>query len=232
VREDAVTRAHARLRRLIVRGTIAPGSELSQVELARLAGVSTTPLREALRRLEAEGLVDSRRNRRPRVRAFAVEELDSIYAARIMLEPLALRLTVPSMTGRQLAGLREALETMAGAKRKDGSATPLWEEAHVAFHEGLLAGASPWLRIQISPLMARGDRYVRLGIRGDTPSVLAVVATEHALIEAACRRGDAIGAASLLAAHLAHSARTIGSYIGPGRPLPGVDAALQTTYPG
>ena len=231
MREDAVTLAHARLRRLIVRGTIAPGSELSQVELARLIGVSTTPLREALRRLEAEGLVDSRRNRRPRVRPFEVEELDSIYAARIMLEPLALRLTVPTMTDRQLSGLRERIVTMAGAKQ-DGTATPLWEEAHVAFHEGLVAGASPWLRLQISPLMDRGDRYVRLGVRGDTPSVLAVVETEHAGIEAACASRDAVAAAGLLAAHLAHSARTICSYIGPGRPLPGVDVAIQTTYRG
>ena len=100
MRPDAVTLAHTRLRRLIVRGAIAPGSELSQVELARRLGVSTTPLREALRRLEAEGLVDSRRNRRPRVRAFDVEELDSIYAARVLLEWLAVRLTVPLMDAR------------------------------------------------------------------------------------------------------------------------------------
>ena len=65
--------------------------------------------------------------------------------------------------------------------------------------------------------MARGDRYVRLGIRGDTPSVLAIVESEHA----AHRRrlpGPATrpAAAALLARHLAHSALTIGSYIAPG----------------
>src|SRR5580693_10243624 len=96
-RQDSVASAHARLRRLIVRGALAPGSELSQVELARRTGVSTTPLREALRRLEAEGLVESRRNRRPRVRPFDCEDLDSVYAARVLLEPPALRITVPRL---------------------------------------------------------------------------------------------------------------------------------------
>jgi DNA-binding GntR family transcriptional regulator len=228
-RRDAVTHAHTRLRGLIVRGAIAPGSELSQVELARRVGVSTTPLREALRRLEAEGLIDTRHNRRPRVRPFQIEELDSIYGARILLECLALRLTVPTMTDAQLEGLRETVVTMADANR-GGGATPAWEDAHLAFHQRLVAGAAPALLAEIDNLMARGDRYIRLGIRGDTPSVLATVDAEHAAIEEACRRRDALAAASLLGAHLAHSARTIGSYIAPGRPLPTVAMAATTTY--
>ena len=109
---DAVGRAHAQLRRLIVRGDLAPGRELSQVELARRTGVSTTPLREALRRLEAEGLVESRRHRRPRVRPFDRQDLDSVYAARVLLEPLALRLTVPRLTAGDLSALHERLAAL------------------------------------------------------------------------------------------------------------------------
>ena len=229
-RQDSVASAHARLRRLIVRGAIAPGSELSQVELARRVGVSTTPLREALRRLEAEGLVDSRHNRRPRVRAFDVEELDSIYAARILLECLGLSLTVPSMTADQLAGLRSNIATMAQARGAGGTVTAAWEDAHEAFHQGLVAGVARPLKVQIDGLMARGDRYVRLGVRWDTPSVLATVQSEHAAIGDACQARDAPGAAALLASHLEHSAFTISSYITPGEPLPAVTAAARTTY--
>jgi len=229
-RQDSVASAHARLRRLIVRGAIAPGSELSQVELARRVGVSTTPLREALRRLEAEGLVDSRHNRRPRVRPFDVEELDSIYAARIMLECLGVRLTVPSLTAAQVTGLRSNIATMAGARSASGGVTTRWENAHEAFHQGLVAGAVTPLKAQIDGLMARGERYVRLGIRWDTPSVLARVESEHAAIGEACQAGDAPAAAALLALHLEHAARTIGSHIAPGEPLPAVTAAIQTTY--
>jgi DNA-binding GntR family transcriptional regulator len=228
-RRDAVAHAHARLRALIVRGAIAPGSELSQVELARRVGVSTTPLREALRRLEAEGLIDSQRHRRPRVRPFKLEELDSIYAARIMLECLALRLTVPEMTARQLGSLQGTVTTMAGANH-GGGATAIWENAHLAFHQALVAGAAPALKVEIDNLMARGDRYVRLGIGADTPSVLALVDAEHASIEQACQEHNAIAAASLLGAHLAHAAHTIGSYIAPGSPLPSVEMAARTRY--
>lgn len=230
MRTDSVAAAHARLRRLIIGGGLAPGSELSQVELARRVGVSTTPLREALRRLEAEGLVDSRHNRRPRVRPLDVEELDSIYAARILLEGLALRLTVPAMADEQLARLHETVVEMACAKSRRGSATARYEDAHVAFHQELVAGAAPPLKVQIDNLMARGDRYIRFGIRGDPPDVLAIVDEEHRSIEAACGRHDALGAAALLGAHLAHSAHTIASYIGPGCSLPSVDAAIDTSY--
>ncbi len=229
-RADSVATAHARLRRLIVRGTLAPGSELSQVELARRVGVSTTPLREALRRLEAEGLVDARHNHRPRVRPFDVVELDSIYAARILLECLGLRLAVASMTAAQLAGVRASLETMAGARSACGAVTARWEDAHEAFHQGLVAGVAAPLKAQIDGLMARGDRYVRLGIRWDRPSTLAAVEAEHAAIGAACEAGDAPRAADLLGAHLEHSARTIASYLAPGAPLPAVTAASRTTY--
>ncbi len=224
MREDAVTRAHARLRRLIVRGTIAPGSELSQVELARLIGVSTTPLREALRRLEAEGLVDSRRNRRPRVRAFDVEELDSIYAARVLLEGLAVRLTVPLLEARDRDALRDRLAAMRAADERRELAA--WEHAHEAFHLGLVAGAAPSLREEIETLMARGDRYRRLGIRGDAPSGRAQGEREHAAILAAANAGDGARAATLLGAHLGRAARTVAAHIAPAAALAALDAAL------
>ncbi|MEA2631083.1 MAG: hypothetical protein QOE66_1302, partial [Chloroflexota bacterium] len=74
-RRDAVAIATERLRQLIVTGEIPPGSELSQVKLAEMTGVSTTPVREALRQLEVEGLVEARHNRRPRVPAFDPDDL-------------------------------------------------------------------------------------------------------------------------------------------------------------
>jgi DNA-binding GntR family transcriptional regulator len=228
-RRDAVSHAHDRLRGLILRGAIAPGSELSQVELARRVGVSTTPLREALRRLEAEGLIDTRHNRRPVVRPFMVEELDSIYAARILLECLVVRLTVPSLSANRLGRLRDAVATMVGTDHA-GGATPEWQDAHFAFHQELVAGAAPAMKAEIDNLMARADRYVRLGVREDSPSVLAVVDAEHAALEQSCRGGDGHAAAALLGAHLAHAAHTIASYLAPGSPLPAVDTAARMTF--
>lgn len=228
-RPDAVSHAHERLRGLILHGAIAPGSELSQVELARRVGVSTTPLREALRRLEAEGLVDTRHNRRPVVRPFMVDELDSVYAARILLECLVVRLTVPAMPASRIGRLRDAVATMAGTDHSNGAA-PEWQDAHFAFHQELVAGAAPALKVEIDNLMSRADRYLRLGIREDSPNVLAVVDAEHAVLAQACRDGDGEAAAALLAAHLAHAAHTVSSYLAPGSPLPAVDTAARTTF--
>ena len=221
---DAVARAHSQLRGLIVRGVLAPGRELSQVELARRIGVSTTPLREALRRLEAEGLVESRRNRRPRVRPFDCDDLDSVYAARVLLEPLALRVTVPRLAAGDLATLRERLATMRRAAAAVDVAS--WESAHHGFHLRLISAAPAPLRDQIETLMARADRYRRIAVRDDTPQGRALGDAEHEAIVEACVARDAQRASSLLRAQLVRSARTVHALVAPDSELPALDGAL------
>jgi DNA-binding GntR family transcriptional regulator len=222
---DAVERAHAQLRGLIVRGVLAPGCELSQVELARRTGVSTTPLREALRRLEAEGLVESRRNRRPRVRPFDCQDLDSVYAARVLLEPLALRITVPRLTPADLNALRDRLVAMrrVGAKVEIAS----WENAHRAFHRRLISAAPAPLRQQIETLMARADRYRRIAVQDDTEQGRALGDAEHEAIVEACEARDAARAAAVLRTQLVRSARTVHAIVMPDAELPALEAALQ-----
>ena len=222
---DAVERAHAQLRRLIVRGELAPGRELSQVELARRTGVSTTPLREALRRLEAEGLVESRRNRRPRVRPFDSHDLDSVYAARVLLEPLALRLTVPRLTAGDFSALRERLAAMRRVAAQAEIAA--WETAHGAFHRRLISGAPAPLREQIETLMARADRYRRIAVHDDTAQGRASGDAEHQALIEACEAHDAARAAWVLRAQLVRSARTVQAILVPGGELPALEAALE-----
>jgi DNA-binding GntR family transcriptional regulator len=222
-RPDNVAIAHERLREAILSGELAPGSELSQVELARRVGLSTTPLREALRRLEAEGLVDARRNRRPLVRAFELSDLDSVYGSRILLESLAVALTVPAIDPGplwdELAAMRSAGSPVA------------WEPAHERFHLLLVAGAPEALREQITTLMARGDRYRRIAVRGDDPPARAVGDAEHEAIARAARDGAGVRCAALLAAQLARSAGTVRDRLAAGGGLPAVDAALALAAP-
>ena len=230
---DAVARAHAQLRGLIVRGALAPGSQLSQVELAKRTGMSTTPLREALRRLEAEGLVESRPNRRPRVRPLSGDDLDSVYAARVMLEPLALRITVPHLSGEDIAALREALVAMrrpAEPEREDVSPweCSAWERTHHDFHLRLIAAAPQPLREQIETLIARADRYRRIAVGDDAPAGHAEGDGEHEAIVDACEAGDAVTAAAVLAAQLVRSARTVQDLVFvAGVELPALNAALE-----
>src|SRR5215475_14503790 len=107
---------HDRLRRAILRGELDPKVPISQVQLAARLGVSRTPLREALRMLQREGLIDSEPNRRVRVAELSLADLEQLYAARVLIEALAVRMTVPAYTAADLAELKDALAEMTELK--------------------------------------------------------------------------------------------------------------------
>ena len=100
--EDEVTET---LRRAIREGVLAPGMRLAQVEMARKLGVSRIPLRDALRRLEAESLVEVDSRRRARVTVLSPEDLDEIYEMRISLEPVCIDNAVSHLTEAAAARL-------------------------------------------------------------------------------------------------------------------------------
>src|SRR5258706_12301388 len=89
-----------------------PGTELSEVALSRELSVSRGPIREAMGRLAAEGLVTVRPRRGAEVRSITPEELIDSYQVREALEVLAVRLAVPRITEAELAGLHELVDPM------------------------------------------------------------------------------------------------------------------------
>src|SRR5437660_7335913 len=113
-----IAQVHEHLRQRILDGTMPPGAVLSQVQLAQQLGVSRTPLREALRLLQEERLVVAEHNHRVRVAGINLEELESLYASRIMLEPLALALTIPRLSQSEFDALDQALDDMAAANTR------------------------------------------------------------------------------------------------------------------
>ena len=86
---------YERIRTAILDGDLAPGAVMSQVALAEELGISRTPLREALRMLQGERLVEAEPNRRVRVAPMSPADLEELYVVRITLEAEALRLSVP-----------------------------------------------------------------------------------------------------------------------------------------
>ena len=96
---------YERVRNAILDGQLAPGAVMSQVALAEELGISRTPLREALRMLQSEGLVEGEPNRRVRVAPMTASDLEELYVMRVTLEAEALRLSVPRMTSEDLARL-------------------------------------------------------------------------------------------------------------------------------
>ena len=113
------------LREQILEGAFDPEIPISQIKLAESLGVSRTPLREALRMLQRDGLIDSEPNRRVRVTALSIPDLEELYASRIVIESLALRITLPRATEADLDDLEAALAAMGEAAANRDVA--LWE---------------------------------------------------------------------------------------------------------
>src|SRR3954463_15444131 len=111
---------YQRVREAILEGEIPPGATMSQVALAEELGISRTPLREALRMLQSEGLVDAERNRRVRVAPVSPQDLEELCVMRVTLEAEAIRLAVPRMAAEDLGRLEAWIAEMAHyAEAKD-----------------------------------------------------------------------------------------------------------------
>lgn len=136
-RESATIRAQveAKLRKAIATGRFRAGERLVERELCSLLGVGRTSVREALRQLEAEGLIVSIPHRGPVVATVGPEEARQLYEVRALLEGLAGRGCATSATPEQVDGLFAALAALEAAARAGGEALI---EAKTAFYERLL----------------------------------------------------------------------------------------------
>jgi len=115
------------LRDTILRGEIPPGTKLGEREVARMLGVSRAPVRDALLRLEGEGLVTSRRDGRY-VIDLDREDFVELFAVRRVLETLAIRLAVASVSDSDVVRLREIMAELEKAYAAQDAATyALWD---------------------------------------------------------------------------------------------------------
>ena len=201
------------LRTAIIQGRVPPGTRMSQVQLAAQFGVSRTPLREAIRLLQREGLIVAERNRMVTVTGLSVDDLEAIYAMRILNESFATSATVPGMTDDDIAALDGLLAAMDASSA--GEDLDAWGAAHRSFHRGLMAGAGARLLRFTDELWDHSERYRQLYLR--QPSIWEIGASEHAAIVDACRARDADLAAARLARHLARHVMTLMVLIAPDR---------------
>ncbi|HEY5319037.1 MAG TPA: GntR family transcriptional regulator [Solirubrobacteraceae bacterium] len=201
---------HDRLRAAILDGEFAPGSVMSQVVLAGELGVSRTPLREALRMLQSEGLIEAEPNRRVRVAPLTPEDLEQLCVMRIALESTALRLSIPRMTPESLGRLEGYMAEMAHHAQAEDYAR--WVVPHRAFHRALTAPAGERINDLLGQLFDHAERYRRRH-PGGGPS--ASMAAGHREILEACKAGERDRGAALLASHLAATALEIIALIDP-----------------
>jgi DNA-binding GntR family transcriptional regulator len=196
-------KVHDLLRNRILQGQLPPGAVVSQAHLARDLGVSRSPIREACRLLEREGLLVSRHNYRVQVAEFRLDDLEELYASRLVLEPLALTMRVPSLTTRELDELATALEEMRQcAEQRDYGRFTV---PHERFHALLAANNDGRLVRQIKQLADHAARYRRVYMT-QTPSSWDVVIGHDTRILQAVSQGNAVAAGAEMARHLAGTA--------------------------
>jgi DNA-binding GntR family transcriptional regulator len=200
----------------IVSGRIAPGTVLRQEQLSERFAVSRTPIREALRRLAALGLVSFVPNRGVRVRTLSRDELREAFLVRAELESLATELATPRMTPADLAALDAAesrfseltlaLRAKARSGIEDNALAVEWMRANYAFHDVIYSAAgAPYVE-----RMAKGARRTFIGqitwvARAELDDLYERNDREHRAIREAIAAGSAAGARTLARQHVLHS---------------------------
>ncbi len=226
---NGIAPLYTRLRTMILDGVFPPGSMLSQVKLAESLGVSRIPLREALRMLQKEGLIEAQHNQRARVPSFDPSIVDSLYASRILLEALSLRLTVPHIDQSDVYAVEQTLAQLDEvAAHIDLDA---WEEPHRRFHGLLISHAEDSMRLRIVSYADQCEYYRRLYYRlvsqQHSTRSAEVIAAEHHSIATAWTQGNAELAVYLLTRHYARTALTVLGQMAPEFDPVAVRMALQ-----
>ena len=211
--------AYTRLRGLILTGDLAPGAVLPQAALAQTIGISTTPLREALRRLKQEGLVELDAHRDARVRPLDAAEARDLLELRRSLDPLAASLAAQRRTEADLAEVRTALDGLEALSTRPSAAQL---ESHHRFHAAIHRASHNALLVEtLDGLWVKTDRYRRHGLEaGRSDEERDARATEHRQLFEAVRDGDADTAAELMLRHVETSlgARAADRLADPERP--------------
>lgn len=201
---DAITE---RLRADILSGRIRPGERLRSRQLEEQLEVSHIPIREALRRLEGEGLVQNIPQRGAVVTLISLEELPDLYVLRKFVESHAAQRALPLLPERaaEATGLLEQLAAMP-----EEWMSPKYAELHTRFH---------WLTIEqgATPTMAHVIRHLRQTTErhlAQFRGALPFAAKDHRRILAAAKGGNGEELANAIVAHLEHSERVVGDMLG------------------
>jgi DNA-binding GntR family transcriptional regulator len=199
------TRVRKVIEQQILTGALKEGDQIVEYQLARQLGISQTPVREALRTLEHDGLVVTRPHRGTFVRGVRRREAAERYSLGMELEAFAARLTMPRLTGEDFQNLHAIVDEMAAAaagQRSEGhEAFAHSVELNVAFHRYLVERSGHELLLKswlaVNPLNWRFVTYTRL--LGPDPVELA---ERHRSLITAYRTGDQVLAAAAIRQHI------------------------------
>jgi DNA-binding GntR family transcriptional regulator len=203
---SVVDQAYLAIRERISDGTLPRGGRLHQEDLATDLGVSRTPVREALRRLAAEGLVEMHTNRGARVADIDVADMPTPYEARLVVEPGAARLAAE----RALAGPQQRMRDAIARQREAIPDIARSFAANRDFHIALVEAAGNELILQfVQNLWVSRIGAAIYELQAETPQQMRHDADEHEEILEAIADGDGRRAESLTRRHVAAALRRL-----------------------
>lgn len=216
--------AFYKVREDLLSGLLPPRTKLKLSELQLRYGLGVSPLREALMRLAAEGLVVAEGQRGFTVASMSLEELQDLTRTRERVEAMALADAMAQGDADWEAEILASYHRLVRAPLpQDGDAPESikqWEDKHRAFHRALVAACgSPWLLRFHLQLVEHSERYRRVRLLHSAPSVPLAhnVEKEHEDIMQAVLARDLERANLLMAAHLRRTAESVQAYWTPAR---------------
>lgn len=198
----AVDHAYSLIREGILAGRHAPGERLGEAELAELTATSRTPVREALRQLEMEGLVEVLPHRGARVTAWTAADLEEIYDLRAMLEAFAADRAASRIGSKDLDRMTELCELIeAAAGPGAGQDLDRVAELNAEFHGLVRAAAASTRLVTMLNAVVQLPLVVRTFHRY-SPEDLARSCAHHRELVAALRAADGLWARSVMRSHV------------------------------
>jgi len=206
-RQSLTSAVADKLRDQIIRGEIPEGAQLRQDAIATQYHVSRIPVREALRQLDAEGLIAIVPNRGAIVPALSPDDVEELFSIRALLEPEVLKLSIPHLTEQDFSEAAAILRKYVSELRREDHVSA-WGRLNWQFHSILYSRAVlPRFMAVIRNVNNSGERYTRLQLYL-THGIKRANEEHHKILEL-CRNRDVSAACTLLRDHILHAGQSL-----------------------
>jgi DNA-binding GntR family transcriptional regulator len=206
-RQSLTSAVADKLRDQIIRGEIPEGAQLRQDAIATQYQVSRIPVREALRQLDAEGLISIVPNRGAIVPALSPADIEELFSIRALLEPEVLKISIPRLTEEDFAQAAAVLRKYVGELRREDHVSA-WGRLNWQFHSILYSRANqPRSMAIIRNVNSSGERYTRLQLYL-TQGMKRANEEHHQMLEL-CRQRDVPAACNLLREHIRYAGESL-----------------------
>jgi len=206
-RQSLTSAVADKLRDQIIRGEIPEGAQLRQDAIASQYHVSRIPVREALRQLDAEGLISIVPNRGAVVPALSPDDIEELFSIRALLEPEVLKRSIPHLTENDFSEAEAVLRRYVSELRRDDHMSS-WGRLNWQFHSILYSRADqPRFMAVIRNVNNSGERYTRLQLYL-THGMKRANEEHHQMLEL-CRQRDVTAACKLVRLHIQNAGESL-----------------------